>query len=118
MASNDLKLSIHTASKPESAPEPAPQATESPEEVFIPVSINEVMPSNKSTLADADGLFPVWVELYNYGAEPVNLAGYYLCCGGDRWPLPALNLEPGGYRVIFCSGDGIDDAHSNFTIPK
>ena len=102
----------------ESAPEPAPQATESPEEGFIPVSINEVMPSNKSTLADADGLFPDWVELYNYGAEPVNLAGYYLCCGGDRWPLPALNLEPGGYRVIFCSGDGIDDAHSNFTIPK
>ncbi len=106
------------ASDAEAAPKATPAVTESPEDAFIPVSINEVMASNKSTLADADGLFPDWVELYNYGTEQVELSGYYLCCGGDRWQIPALSLEPDGYTVIFCSGDAVDDAHSNFTIPK
>ena len=102
----------------ETTPEPVPEATAAPESVFIPVSINEVMASNKSTLADDDGLFPDWVELYNYGTEAVDLSGFYLCCGGDRWALSGTRLEPGAYLVIFCSGDGRDNRHSSFTISK
>ena len=100
------------------AAEPSPEVTESPEAVFIPVSINEVMASNKSTLADDDGLFPDWVELYNYGTASVDLSGYYLCCGGERWEISGISLEPGAYTVIFCSGDSRDNRHSSFTIAK
>ena len=98
--------------------ENVPAAGEPAEKVFIPVSINEVMASNKSTLADTDGLFPDWVELYNYGAESVDLSSFYLCCGADRWQLSGLVLAPDSYAVIFCSGDGRDSSHSNFTISK
>ena len=102
----------------EETPEPTPEVTESPEAVFIPVSINEVMASNKSTLADDGGLFPDWVELYNYGSESIDLSGYYLCCGGERWAISGISLEPGAYTVIFCSGDSRDNRHSSFTISK
>ena len=101
----------------EETPEPSLEA-ESPENTFIPVSINEVMASNKSTLADDDGLFPDWVELYNYGSESVDLTGYYLCCGGERWEISGISLEPDAYTVIFCSGDSRDNRHSSFTIAK
>ena len=102
----------------ETTPEPVPEAPPAPEPVFIPVSINEVMASNKSTLADDDGLFPDWVELYNYGSEAVDLSGFYLCCGGERWAISGITLEPDAYLVVFCSGDGRDNRHSSFTISK
>ena len=102
----------------EETPEPVPEVTESPESVFIPVSINEVMASNKSTIADDDGLFPDWLELYNYGSGTVDLSGYYLCCGSERWEISGITLEPGAYLVIFCTGDGRDSTHSSFTIAK
>ena len=99
-------------------PVPTPEVAESVEDVFLPVSINEVMASNKSTLSDADGLFPDWLELYNYGTEPIDLSGYYLCCGGERWEISGLTLDAGAYALIFCSGDGRDQVHSSFTISK
>lgn len=89
--------------------------------MYITVSINEVMSSNKSTLADNAGLFPDWLELYNYGGESVELAGYYLCSGGDRWEIPARTLQPGEYAVVFCGGENSGDENelrSSFSISK
>ena len=100
-----------TAAPAEPTPEPVPET------VFLPLSINEVMPSNKASLADGN-LFPDWVELYNYGAEPQSLAGLCLCCDGERWPLPDETLEAGGYLLIFCDGSGSDARHASFTIEK
>ena len=102
---------------PEAVPEddPAPSARPT---VYLPLSINEVMLSNKATLPDAAGLFPDWVELYNYGGEALDLSGLLLCKGDDRFPLPARQLEPGGYLVIFCDGSGSDELHAGFSLPK
>ncbi len=86
--------------------------------VFLPLSINEVMLSNKATLADAQGLFPDWVELYNYGGETLSLGGLMLCKGDERWPLPDRQLEPGGYLVVFCDGSGSDELHASFNLSK
>jgi len=45
----------------------------------IPVAINEWMASNTGTLVDpATGHFDDWFELYNFGANSIDLGGYYL----------------------------------------
>ncbi len=86
--------------------------------VFLPLCVSEVMLSNKATLADENGLFPDWIELYNYGAETLSLGGLTLSKGGDRWALPARELGPGEYLLIFCDGSGSDDAHASFSLSK
>lgn len=97
----------------ESGPADTPQPT-----AYLPLSINEVMLSNKATLADSAGMFPDWVELYNYGSDMLSLDGLYLRKGGDRWPLPARQLAPGSYFVVFCDGSGSDDMHASFSLSK
>ena len=42
------------------------------------IAINEIMSSNELTLADEDGEFNDWIEIYNYGNTTVNLSGYGL----------------------------------------
>ncbi|NIP95485.1 MAG: lamin tail domain-containing protein, partial [Akkermansiaceae bacterium] len=40
-----------------------------------PLLITEFMTANSRTLADADGDFPDWIELFNRSRSPINLAG-------------------------------------------
>ena len=37
------------------------------------IAINEVMASNDTSITDEDGSYEDWIELYNYGTDPVNL---------------------------------------------
>ncbi len=74
------------------------------------IAINEWMASNQSTLADpADGRFEDWLELYNAGSEPVDLAGYTLTNDlnlPSRWTFPVDTIiEPDGYLLIWLDGD-------------
>jgi len=39
------------------------------------LAINEVMASNDNIIADADGDYEDWIEIYNYGTTPINLDG-------------------------------------------
>ena len=58
-------------------------------------------------LRDEDGDLEGWIELYNYGSNPVNLTGYGLSTtAGDpgQWIFPATNLAAGQYLVVFASG--------------
>ena len=71
------------------------------------VVISEFMAENKSTLADATGAFPDWLELHNPTASPVSLDGFFLTddpANLRRWPLPTATLNPGAYQLIFLSG--------------
>jgi hypothetical protein len=43
-----------------------------------PIRINELQSSNTVFTDPADGKAPDWIELYNGGDEPVDLAGYFL----------------------------------------
>ena len=111
------KTSAETGEKTApAASEPEAEVTAAPT-VFLPLSINEVMLSNKATLADEKGLFPDWVELYNYGSETLSLGGLRLRKGGDAWPLPDEQLAPGGYLVVFCDGSG-EGRHASFSLSK
>ncbi len=69
--------------------------------------INEFMPSNTGTIADEDGDFVDWIELYNPTADPIDLTGYGLSDDPDepfKWVLPHGVIQPGQHRLIFASG--------------
>jgi hypothetical protein len=71
------------------------------------VVISEFMADNKTTLADEDGAYSDWIELYNTTATTVNLSGWSLTddpTHQDRWFFPATNLTTKGFMVIFASG--------------
>lgn len=69
--------------------------------------INEFMPSNTFTIADEDGDFPDWIELYNPTTAPIDLTGYGLSDDPDepfKWVLPHGVIKPQQHRLIFASG--------------
>jgi hypothetical protein len=69
--------------------------------------INEFMASNSATVMDEDGDFSDWIELYNPGAEPVNLAGWGLSDDPEfpfRWVFPEVVVQPGEYLLVWASG--------------
>jgi len=76
-------------------------------DISAQVVINEGSNKNYTSIADEDNDFPDWIELFNAGNAAVNLEGYSLtddAAKPRKWVLPALNLEPGSFKVIYCSG--------------
>src|SRR5438046_4864024 len=71
------------------------------------VVISEFMASNSKTLADENGDFSDWVELFNSGPAEVNLGGWFLTDSAaqlTKWRFPAVTLGANGYLVVFASG--------------
>ncbi|MCC5807782.1 MAG: CotH kinase family protein [Opitutales bacterium] len=72
------------------------------------VRINEVMASNGSTLADEDGDYEDWIELYNYGDAPVDLSGWGLSDSYSnpfKWTFPeSTSIGAGEYLLVWASG--------------
>ena len=77
------------------------------------LSLNEFMASNVSTLTDANGGTPDWIELVNTGDEAVDLTGFFLSDDATqlgRGPLPeGVEVEAGGYVLFLCDSDVTDD---------
>ncbi|MFA6455460.1 MAG: CotH kinase family protein [Bacteroidota bacterium] len=70
------------------------------------VVINEFMADN-TTIADPNGQFDDWVELYNPTAQSVVLTGKYLTdkpASLTKWKFtqPDLVLDPGKYLIVWC----------------
>ncbi|TVR39801.1 MAG: T9SS C-terminal target domain-containing protein [Bacteroidia bacterium] len=87
------------------------------------VIINEVMASNATTIADEDGDYEDWIELHNYGDEPVDLTGFGLSDSYNdpfRFIFPDAVIAPGGYLLVWASGKNRDDPdaplHTVFSI--
>lgn len=86
------------------------------------IRISEVMSDPAALLADAYGQFPDWVELYNTGAETVNLEGWYLSddpADPCKWSFPSVEIGPGQHLVIFCSGKDTQiqgQVHTSFSL--
>jgi len=71
----------------------------------VAVYISEICSKNKTIIADSDGKFRDYVELYNPGA-PVDLAGFRFTDGkGTSEPLGHIILGTGEYRVFFLSAE-------------
>lgn len=87
--------------------------------------ISEFMAENISFMKDEFGDYPDWVEIYNCSDENILLSDYFLSDDESNpflWQFPNIVLEPGGYRVVFCSGKNSSIAtknlHTNFKINK
>ena len=87
------------------------------------VAISEVMPVNRATLQDQDGDYSDWIELHNPTDRAISLSG---CALSDddadrlRWRFPDMDLQPGEYRLVFCSGkdrrDPAGELHTSFRL--
>ncbi len=78
------------------------------------VVINEVCPSNVSTIQNSNGTYSDWVELYNAGSSPVDLSGYGLTDDSSvpfRFKFLSEVLAPGNSVIVFAS-----DSNSNVLV--
>src|SRR5437773_720310 len=87
------------------------------------VIISEFMADNTHTLADEDGSYEDWIEIYNAGSKPVNLGGWYLTDNANeltKWRFPGTNLNASGFLVVFASAKQRDmpgaPLHTNFKL--
>jgi len=69
--------------------------------------ISEFMASNDKTLADVDGDYPDWIEIYNRGDTAADLTGWHLTNSTKnlaKWTFPSQTLSAGAFLVVFASG--------------
>ena len=87
--------------------------------------VNEVMASNATIVTDLQGNYSDWIEIYNAGRTPVDVAGMYLTDDPDKptqWRFPDNEptktvIPPEGYLIIWADGgDGTRWLHANFRL--
>lgn len=74
---------------------------------YAQVVINEVSSENFTALADNDGDFEDWIELYNAGGASVNLSGYQITdttLAVTSWTFPNVTIGAGEYLTLYASG--------------
>ena len=102
---------------------PVPGVTETPVSPYAgKLVITELMEKNKSVLADEDGDFSDWIELYNASDAELDLTGFYIADSPtDRpWAFPETRLPAGGRLLVFASNkDRRGDAlHTSFGLSE
>ncbi|MEE4312737.1 MAG: CotH kinase family protein [candidate division KSB1 bacterium] len=84
------------------------------------VVVNEFMASNSSTIADPDGEYDDWIELFNNTDNDISLTGYYLSDDSDdltQWAFPDTFIAANGYLIIWADKDEDQDGlHTNFKL--
>ena len=84
------------------------------------VLVNEFMALNDSTILDEYGESDDWLEIYNPGADTVNLLGLHLSDNFNsptKWELPDTILFPGEYLLIWTDGqDEQGPLHAGFRL--
>ncbi len=89
--------------------------------------INEFVAENHSGLADEDGDYSDWIEIYNPGRWAVNLAGWSLTddpAQPEKWTFPDLRLGSHEYLLVFASGKdrkstlSDTELHTNFKLDQ
>lgn len=87
------------------------------------VVISEFMARNVNTLADENGDYSDWIEIYNASSSTVDLAGWHLSDQSswlDLWEFPDVPLRPGQFLLVFASGknrrDPGSELHTNFKL--
>jgi hypothetical protein len=82
--------------------------------------INEFMASNKATIADENGDYADWVELYNSDSIPVKLGVMYLTDDLSvpmKWTFPDTVIRAHGYLLIWADGEYRESAlHASFKL--
>lgn len=88
----------------------------------FPVVINELMASNSTTIADPQGEYDDWIELFNKGNETIDLSGLYLSDKADnlkKWKFPDnTKINSGEYLLVWCdeNSKATPGIHTNFKL--
>ncbi len=87
------------------------------------IVINELVASNDAVVADQDGEFDDWIELYNTTTEAIDLTGYFLTDNAlnlDKYDIPEGTIVPAkDYLIIWADEDGIQEGlHANFKLSR
>jgi spore coat protein CotH len=72
------------------------------------VVINELLASNDTTVADQDGEYDDWVELYNTGDQDIPLLGTFLTddeANLYKWAFPDTSIAAHDYLIIWVDDD-------------
>ena len=81
--------------------------------------INELMADNQSNLADENGDYDDWAELYNTGGI-AGLGQYYISDNPNypnKWQLPDDLMTPESYLLLWCDDDPEEGSlHTNFKL--
>ena len=92
------------------------------------VVISEVQSNNVSTQTDEDGDYSTWIELYNRGANAVNLQYWGLSdtpANPFKWQFPDVSLASDTSLIVYASGKdrpsspdtpAPPELHTNFTL--
>lgn len=88
------------------------------------VVINEIMSGNTSTIADENGNFSDWIEIYNAGLAPVDLAGLYITDSYSnltKYQFPTGSAQTvipaGSYKLVWADNQLVNGPlHANFAL--
>ena len=83
--------------------------------------INEIMASNINAVADQNGEYDDWVELYNGSNFSLNLSGYYLSDSENnlsKWSFPNVSIPANDYMIIWCdtAGNSQSGLHTTYRL--
>lgn len=100
--------------------------TVNPAVVASTVRIIEFMAGNGQTIRDNDGEFSDWIEIFNGGAQSLNLGGWFLtdtAANLTKWRFPAgLTLPANSYFLVWASDKNRTNLaaplHTNFKLSK
>ena len=71
--------------------------------------INEIMAGNVTSVADQNGEYDDWVEIYNGNNFSIDLNGYYLSDNENdltKWSFPNMSIAANDYLIIWCDTAG------------
>jgi hypothetical protein len=85
------------------------------------VVINEFMAINTVTVADQDGEYDDWIELFNLTNGEIDLSGYYLTDSKKnltKWKFPdGTSITAEGYLIVWADKDTTQlGLHANFKL--
>ena len=87
------------------------------------LAISELMAKNVSTLADDDGTFSDWVEIYNPGTDSVSLLDWCLTDSASnltKWRFPDVTLGAKEFLLVWASNKNRTNPaaplHTNFAL--
>lgn len=87
-----------------------------------PVVLNEIQASSHQVIANHEGKYADWVELYNRSSQDISLAGYGLSDDEEelqQWVFPDTIIPSQGYLLIWADDEeGADGLHLPFKLSK
>jgi hypothetical protein len=89
--------------------------------VIKSVVINELMAVNSTIVADQNGEFDDWFELYNSTSADIDISGYYLSDNESKiskWKIPyGTIIKSSGYLIVWADKDTTQAGlHANFKL--